>query len=98
MDRDMSYDLDDSFALRDAGEVQPMPEVKTRVLRTPGLAPVLAPNEITKLRDAGEAMPVRDMAGVGALEVDLPVVGKVNLLHVGLAVGATLLVCKLLKK
>lgn len=95
MDRDMSYELDDAFSLRDAGEAQPMPVPKTRVLRTPGLSPVFSPNEVTKIRDAEVVGRATDMAGV---EVDLPVVGRVNLLHVGVALALGYVACKMLTK
>lgn len=95
MDRDMSYELDDAFGMRDAGEVQPLPVTKTKVLRTPGLAPIFSPNEVTKIRDAEVVGPATGMAGA---EIDLPVIGRVNLVHVGIAVALGYVACKMLAK
>ena len=95
MQRDMSYDLDDAMALRDAGEVQSLSTPKTMVLRTPGLTAVF-PNEVHDAADmeADTTHRPMDLAGV---TVDLPVLGQVNLLHIGLAAGLVYLLCRMRK-
>ncbi len=92
MQRDMSYDLDDAFALRDAGEVQNLSTPKTTVLRTPGLVAVF-PNEVHAAADmeADTTHRPMDLAGV---TVDVPMLGQVNLLHIGLAAGLVYLLCR----
>lgn len=95
MQRDMSYDLDATFALRDAGEVQNLPAPRTKILRTPGLSPVFAPNEMTRIRDTQGDVPAPDLADDGTAKpsyvVVVPGLGNVNLLHVGIAAGAVAL-------
>lgn len=100
MQRQMTSDLDDAMALRDAGEVQELvDQQRTRVLRTPGLRPVFAPNEIALTSDEDHLQKPTDLAGLlDVAQVDVPILGKVNLVHVAVAVGVTLLVCKMLKK
>jgi hypothetical protein len=125
-DRDMSYELDASFASRNDGEVQNVAQPRTRFARSPGLT-IRQPNAALD-DDAVDAVPVSDVpraidgsgygvmlrdaegtrdlvsqhvrraGGLSDLEIDLPIIGKVNLLHVGVAVAATLLVCKMMKK
>jgi len=83
MQRDMSYELDDSFSTRNAGELVRTMVPKTRVMRTPGLR-VLAKPQIESANVYGsdfeqlyEGTPVR--AADGLAGITLPGVGAVDL-------------------
>ena len=102
MDRDMSYDLDAAFAGRNAGELQSVKPSRSRIRRTGGIV-VETPDGDPEALDAVEATVVSDvaspypqpqMAGMGAFsaEVNIPVIGRVNVLHIaiGAAVGVAL--------
>jgi hypothetical protein len=100
MQRDMTYELDDAFSTRNDGEVLLVDEARPRVLRSGRSTDVSRPNAVA-LRDAGpvevDAEVMRDTItradGMAGVEVTLPVLGKVNLLHVGIgiAIGAAVL-------
>lgn len=96
MQRDMSYELDDAFSTRNDGEVLLMDEPRPRVLRSGGSTNISRPNDVA-LRDAGPVAiydsPVRPASGLAGVEVDLPLIGKINLIHlgVGIAAGAALM-------
>lgn len=111
VDRDMSCDLDDTFMTRNAGELRSVRVAQTKVMRTPGLKTmpmrqnqdiphgVYEPERIpdVELVDTGDAptRPVTDLAG---MEIELPVVGKVNVVHAAGFVLVGFLAAKLMKK
>jgi hypothetical protein len=104
MQRDMSYELDDAFSSRNDGEVLLVDEPKPRVLRGGGSTNISRPNAVA-LRDSG---PVESddvlrhgytpATGLQGTTVDLPLVGQVNLLHVGLGIAAGAALVWLLSK
>ncbi len=91
MNRDMSYELDDVFADRNAGELVLTEEVKTKVLRTPGLRHLDPPEDhniptpTARSLSIPMASPMTDLAG----DITLPIVGAVSVqkLAIGAAVG-----------
>lgn len=85
MQRDMSYELDDAFALRDAGEIQNLSTPKTTVLRTPGLTAVF-PNEVHAASDMETDTTHRPMDLAGAT-IDLPLLGQTNVVHLIITVS-----------
>lgn len=105
MNRDMSYELDDAFSTRNDGEVLLMDEPRPRVLRGGGSTNISRPNAVA-LRDAGpveidaEVMGDRTVKakGLAGMEVDLPIIGKVNLVHVGIGAAVGIGLYLLLKK
>ncbi len=92
MQRDMSYDLDDVFSGRNAGELVSHQVTKTRVLRTPGLR-VLSTPHATNLdphMDTSLSHPLsKSIADTLAGDIELPVIGTVSVgkVAVGAAIG-----------
>jgi hypothetical protein len=100
MQRDMSYDLDDVFAGRNAGELLTEEVTKTRVLRTPGLRVLPAPhaqnldprmdqslsNPLGRSLSNGIDTVPNDLAGLLDGDINLPIVGAVSKKQ--LAIGA----------
>jgi hypothetical protein len=113
MDRDMSYDLDAAMASRNDGEMQNLAPARTRLARSPGVR-VMQPNDLDSDSErtllalpenqqphdspANRSIRGRGASAADGLALDLPFIGSVNLVHIGLAVGATLLICKMMKK
>jgi hypothetical protein len=95
MDRNQSYELDDAMSLRDSGEVILVDADRPVTLRTPGVsvAPQAGENAFHPLTDADRPTRATGMAGV---EVEIPVLGKVNLVHMAIAAGAGALICYLI--
>jgi hypothetical protein len=93
MQRDMSYELDDAFSTRNDGEVLLVDEPAPRVLRGGGSLNISRPNAVA-IRDSGPVSVIRDVevmrpaTGLQGAEVDLPFIGKVNLIHVGVGIAA----------
>ncbi len=91
MQRDMSYELDDMMSTRNAGELVLSEEVKTKVLRTPGLRHLDPPEDhniptpTARSLSIPTSRPMSDLAG----DINLPVVGPVSVqkLAIGAAVG-----------
>lgn len=101
MNRDMSYELDDAFSTRDNGEIIKLQARQPRVLRGGDMTtPIMKPN-YQAIHDEGPIhaatsvyegqQPVRATGLMGA-EVDIPVVGRVNLVHVGIGIGVGALI------
>ncbi len=100
MQRDMSYDLDDVFSGRNAGELISEPVVKTRVLRTPGLRVLEGPQTksldpaLDRSLSIATGIPLDQgmytKAGDLAGDINIPVIGPVSVtqLAVGAAIGA----------
>ncbi len=91
MQRDMSYELDDVFSSRNAGELIDEQHFETKKLRTPGLR-VLTPTESHALAHPHDvalpvptSTPIMDLAG----DVNVPFIGPVSTqkLAIGAAVG-----------
>jgi hypothetical protein len=94
MQRDMSYELDDAFGSRNDGEVLLVDEPKPRVLRGGGGTSISRPNAVA-LRDSGPVVDANidgatytPATGLQGATVDLPLVGTVNLLHIGIGIAA----------
>ncbi len=92
MQRDMSYDLDDVFSTRGAGELVSHEVTKTRVLRTPGLRVLSAPKptDIDPHMDHSLSNPLsKSIADTLAGDITIPVVGTVSVgkAAVGAAIG-----------
>lgn len=96
MQRDMSYELDDVFSTRNAGELIEEQVMKTRVLRTPGLRVLATPqaqsldpaldhslsNPLGVSMQGGFYAKANDLAG----DINLPFIGAVSTQQ--LALGA----------
>ena len=92
MDRNQSYELDDAMSMRDAGEVILADADRPVPLRTPGVQVMPQPAEAS-FRDAD---PVERATGMAGVEVQIPVLGKVNLVHMAVAAGVGALICYLI--
>ena len=94
VDRDMSYELDDAFSGRNAGELQEAEVVQTRAMRTPGL------RNLTKPLYTRDAIPATTAdtwdggytkaTGLADMTLDVPVIGTLSIksIAIGAAIGA----------
>jgi hypothetical protein len=94
VDRDMSYELDDAFAGRNAGELQEAEVVQTRTMRTPGL------KSLTRPLYTAERIPATTpdtwdggytaATGLADMTLDVPVLGSLSVksIAIGAVVGA----------
>lgn len=105
MNRDMSYELDDAFSSRNDGEIISLQAPRPRVLRGGDqTTPIYKPN-YQAIHDEGPIhaatsvydgqQPTRATGLMGA-EVDIPVIGKINLVHIGVGIGLGVLAMWLL--
>ena len=95
MDRNSSYELDDAMSMRDAGEVTLIDADRPHTLRVPGVtvAEQAGQDAFHPLTDADRSTRATGMAGV---EVTLPMLGKVNLVHLAVAAGVGAIICYLI--
>jgi hypothetical protein len=91
MQRDMSYELDDVFADRNAGELVLTEQRKTKVLRTPGLRDLSLPlaQSLPSPTSQSLALPLARESDDLAGDINLPGIGPVSVqkLAIGAAVG-----------
>jgi hypothetical protein len=95
MDRNQSYELDDAMSMRDAGEVVLVDADRPHTLRVQG---------VTVARQAGEnafhplvdSDPTTRATGLAGVEVEIPGIGKVNLIHMAVAAGVGAIICYLI--
>lgn len=96
MQREMSYALDGALASRNQGQLVSTQTIQTRTMRTPGLTPVKdGPGGMGVPLKGGATMPAK---GLGFVDLELPVVGKVHWSSLALGAGLGLLVWKMTKK
>jgi hypothetical protein len=101
----MSYELDDAFSTRNDGEMLMVDAPAPRVIRSGGSTSISRPNEVA-IRDAGPVMIDNEVmgdrntraTGLAGVEVTLPVIGRVNLLHLGVGIAAGVALMWFLKK
>lgn len=85
MQRDMSYELDGMFANRNAGELVSVKQTRTRIQRSPGLAPAarmaggdvrnLSPAMATRIPSSG----VRNIVRPGYRSMSLPMARSLSM-------------------